>query len=450
MAEQNNDNTTQDNTGGEQKRRRGRPTKADQLARRRAELEKKGEQLRASDSIEDTLNDINPQELEEELHKHHGLGIKKPEANQVDNVSHPVNNDVQQGVSGQTGNDDSIPEPKYEEDYSGQSYDPAEVIPEVEYDPLQEKVVKRGYTQQSSVGPQPNQQSQSSAQTGTSQSTNTQDTQSQTAPPVAEEVIPEFTAPVNNAPPDPNLNGGAVASGNNNTKESSSKNSFNDKLEDLSPGQKRKAAEKTADALLLAYGQLLPIIPKKISSVSMNKLKTLEIQDKLTLSMQIMEDGTTIKDYFEGVNQQVEDTFVVTDEMKNEVREPLIEVLLENNLALTPAQRLLMAVGGHVVAMGMATIEFASNNKAALREFKKFHEETKRARAAANEEPVSQQSSVKQEETKQEHVRPATNTKATQEEKVYEEVKEENNVGMDEVLEHGKGGITIEEEPNNG
>ena len=57
---------------------------------------------------------------------------------------------------------------------------------------------------------------------------------------------------------------------------------------------------------------------------------------------------------------------------KNELREPLIDVLLEQELALTPTQRLLMAVGGHLTTLGISAFQLAQNNKMALETFKQF------------------------------------------------------------------------------
>jgi hypothetical protein len=80
----------------------------------------------------------------------------------------------------------------------------------------------------------------------------------------------------------------------------------------------------------------------------------------------------TIKDYIDNHNKQVEAIFEVTEEQKNEIREPLIDVLLEQELALTPTQRLLMAVGGHLTTLGISAFQLAQNNKMALETFKQF------------------------------------------------------------------------------
>lgn len=145
-----------------------------------------------------------------------------------------------------------------------------------------------------------------------------------------------------------------------------------DNLQDLSPAQKRKAAEKTADALLNMYCQFVPMPFIKWSSFSEGKLQKMVFENKIDLSMQL-ENNVSVKDYIDGVNEQAQEVFKVTDETKEEIKDPLIDVLLEQDLALTPTQRLMLAVGGHLITMGFSAFQLAQNNKQALETFEKFH-----------------------------------------------------------------------------
>jgi len=142
-------------------------------------------------------------------------------------------------------------------------------------------------------------------------------------------------------------------------------------LKDLSPAQKRKSAEKTADAMLGLYCKFAPAPFKQWASFKERKINELALKKEIDLEMEL--DGDlTIKDYIDNTNKQVEAIFEVSEEQKNEIREPLIDVLLEQELALTPTQRLLMAVGGHIVTMGISAFQLAQNNKMALETFKQF------------------------------------------------------------------------------
>jgi len=144
-----------------------------------------------------------------------------------------------------------------------------------------------------------------------------------------------------------------------------------DNLQDLTPAQKRKSAEKTAEALLNMYCQFAPLPFKKWASISDGKVQKLVFEGKIDLSMQL-ENNVTVKDYIDGQNEQVEEIFKVSDETREEIKDPLIDVLLEQDLALTPTQRLMLALGGHVVTMGFSAFQLAQNNKQALETFEKF------------------------------------------------------------------------------
>ncbi len=145
-------------------------------------------------------------------------------------------------------------------------------------------------------------------------------------------------------------------------------------LEDLSPAQKRKAAEKTADAILQMYCKFAPMPFKAWASFSDNKVQKMVYDGRLDLNMQV-ENGVTVKDFIDGTNEQVEEIFEVSEETKQEIKDPLIDVLLEQEIALTPTQRLLLAVGSHVVQMGFSAYQLSQNNKMALESFEKFHQQ---------------------------------------------------------------------------
>ena len=145
-----------------------------------------------------------------------------------------------------------------------------------------------------------------------------------------------------------------------------------DNLQDLTPAQKRKSAEKTAEALLSMYCQFVPMPFIKWSTFSEGKIQKMVFENKLDLSMQL-ENNVSVKDYIDGVNEQAQEVFKVSDETKEEIKDPLIDVLLEQDLALTPTQRLMLAVGGHLVTMGFSAFQLAQNNKQALETFEKFH-----------------------------------------------------------------------------
>jgi len=158
-----------------------------------------------------------------------------------------------------------------------------------------------------------------------------------------------------------------------------------DNLQDLTPAQKRKSAEKTAEALLSMYCQFVPMPFIKWSTFSEGKIQKMVFENKLDLSMQL-ENNVTVKDYIDGVNEQAQEVFKVSDETREEIKDPLVDVLLEQDLALTPTQRLMLAVGGHLVTMGFSAFQLSQNNKQALETFEKFHIQMNQQKAPVYQE----------------------------------------------------------------
>lgn len=150
-----------------------------------------------------------------------------------------------------------------------------------------------------------------------------------------------------------------------------------DNLQDLTPAQKRKSAEKTAEALLNLYCQFTPLPFKNWAGFKDHKIQKMAFEDRLDLKMPL-ENGITVEDYINGQNEQVEEIFKVSDETREEIKDPLIDVLLEQELALTPTQRLMLAVGSHLVTMSFSAYQLAQNNKVALETFERYHQTTKK------------------------------------------------------------------------
>jgi len=196
----------------------------------------------------------------------------------------------------------------------------------------------------------------------------------------AHEDIPEPTYDVPNIQ-QPNTNDVPKSSASSSFSEPSSesysepKPAANPQLNDLDEKQKRKAAKETAEAILTAYGRFAPMPFIKISSYNMNKMNKLNMTGEIDFKMPVTAEGVVVKNYMEDFNTQVENTFEITDAMKEEIRDPLIDVLMEQGLALTPTQRLMMAIGGHVIQMGVSTFQLVQAKKDSLETFKEWKKE---------------------------------------------------------------------------
>ena len=169
-----------------------------------------------------------------------------------------------------------------------------------------------------------------------------------------------------------------------------------DNLQDLTPAQKRKSAEKTAEALLNLYCQFTPMPFKSWASFKDHKIQKMAFEGKIDLEMPL-ENGITVKDYIDGNNEQVEEIFKVSEETREEIKDPLIDVLLEQELALTPTQRLMLAVGSHLVTMSFSAYQLAQNNKVALETFERYHLQTKKEKTApfSNDQAIKSKAKAK-------------------------------------------------------
>lgn len=203
-----------------------------------------------------------------------------------------------------------------------------------------------------------------------------------------------------------------------------------DNLEDLTPAQKRKSAEKTAEAILDMYCKFSPLPFKKWASISEGKVQKMVFNDEINTKMPI-ENGVTVQDYIEGVNEQVDEVFTVDDDTRESIKDPLIDVLMEQELALTPTQRLLMAVGSHVVTMGFSAFQLAQNNKQALETFKQFHSEQKGRSTTSSSSRTSQSDG----NPKQPRPRYSSDDIGKHEEAAVEELMNELNNDGDDVID---------------
>lgn len=198
-------------------------------------------------------------------------------------------------------------------------------------------------------------------------------------------------------------NGGNNNNNNSNTSTNTSTNTNNgnsstkkveknedSNLKELSPKEKRQAVEKTAEAILLAYRNYMPLPFIYFASYDIKKLKKLEDEDLIDLQTPAKRDGTTFLEYTKEFNEKVEDAFKVSDAEVEALREPLIDVLSEQEIAFTPTQNLLFTFGQIVVAKTMSCIQLYREKKSDIEEMKEMHRERM--------ELLSQQSRQQQEE----------------------------------------------------
>lgn len=142
-------------------------------------------------------------------------------------------------------------------------------------------------------------------------------------------------------------------------------------VDNLNPNTKRRAAEQTANALLKGYAKLAPKPFKWLAKIDEEKIERLSFDGQIDISIEVSE-GMTFDDYMKQTNTQVDEIFEVEQETLDEIREPLVEVLMEQELELTPQQRLAMAVFSHLIQMLTVALKLRKQNNRILAYQKKI------------------------------------------------------------------------------
>ena len=176
-----------------------------------------------------------------------------------------------------------------------------------------------------------------------------------------------------------NSNNSNNNSNSSNSNSSDSTNSANsdkgENTKELSPKEKREAVEGTADAILLAYKNYIPLPFIYFAQYDGKKLEKLHDDDEINLETEVKRDGTTFREHTKIFNEKVETTFEVTDAEVDALREPLIDVLAEKEIAFTPSQRLMFVAGQFIVTKVMLCVKLIREKKNDIDEMKSIHKE---------------------------------------------------------------------------
>jgi hypothetical protein len=126
---------------------------------------------------------------------------------------------------------------------------------------------------------------------------------------------------------------GASSSGGANT-------AFNPAMNNLPNAEKKMGAEQLAKLLVDGYEQL-NLLANRGLRISPKKIRKLEAEGEIDLSVQIPYDyGKTIPagEFIEAINEQNKDTFSVSKEFKKDITPPLIRILEKRGAGLTDEQ----------------------------------------------------------------------------------------------------------------
>lgn len=138
---------------------------------------------------------------------------------------------------------------------------------------------------------------------------------------------------------------------------------ISDDFDKMSPTQKREQVEMFADAILTNYAQLSHAAFSGLCSIKMNKMEILDKNGEIRLSMAIEQDEEgkkTVRQIFLKYNEDVNEAFIITPEQIEQLRGPLIAVMMEKGLAPSPMTTLLIVFGGQVLQNIFKTAQFKS------------------------------------------------------------------------------------------
>lgn len=136
-------------------------------------------------------------------------------------------------------------------------------------------------------------------------------------------------------------------------------------VDNINPNTKLRAAQQTADVLLKGYAKIVPQPFKWLAKIDEAAVEKLEFEGQIDISIEVSE-GMTFDDYMKQTNAQVDELFEVEQDTLDEIREPLVEVLMEQELELTPQQRLGMAVFSHLIQMLTIALKLRKQNNRIL------------------------------------------------------------------------------------
>ncbi len=99
-------------------------------------------------------------------------------------------------------------------------------------------------------------------------------------------------------------------------------------------------------------------------------MESLDRDGKIRLSMTIEKDGETgeltIKHRLKNSNEKINGAFIITKEMRDELREPLIFLLMEKSVTPSPIVSLLNIIANHILQGIFAIEELKFQRKSAL------------------------------------------------------------------------------------
>jgi len=155
---------------------------------------------------------------------------------------------------------------------------------------------------------------------------------------------------------------------------------INPELKDLDDSQKRRVFKQTAQSLVLAYKQFSGLPFKYLATRDINAGKMAEYNVTKELDTNVVLElpndvHMSIAQYFEQQCMKADGLFELDPDVEKEIVEALTDVLMEKQFALTPTQRLMVALGQDLFSKGVQLFQFRAEVKTTLDYLKNNHSE---------------------------------------------------------------------------
>ena len=234
---------------------------------------------------------------------------------------------------------------------------------------------------------------------------------------VGEQVIDRVAPPESdNLPPVTNIDGDGTTSGDGMPPKDGDKkgdnNIKNPELRDLDKEEKTKAAKVMAEVLVDAYSNYTPAIFKMVAKTSEKKMDELSMKGEVDFTIRLpMPSGDNIsaKEYLDGINNQADQLFEVSEDFKKNIVPPLTRILAKKEMGMTDEQLVAWYLANDLIARGKSAYELKTLMKGNLEYFKAVTLENNGGKKPIMEEMKTENSNSKTTSSKEKSIKDVLN-----------------------------------------
>lgn len=131
-----------------------------------------------------------------------------------------------------------------------------------------------------------------------------------------------------------------------------------DVINDLPKGDKKKAAQQLTNMVLEGYSSVCAFAGG-FANMKESKLFQMATDDKISMQMAIPvspQESVGVLDFVQSFNAQINEAMEVTDEFKDNVREPMTRIFQKKGAGMTDEQFLLVMFGKDIITKTATTI----------------------------------------------------------------------------------------------